>query len=745
MKNILKLLNLSIVYILISLIEKSYSQNSLTVNILTEKPDDIHKKDWEIRHTLISNHFKSVNVNNKLLQNVDVKFNFNSDEVMPKRNKNDYENYVKNILNELQGSFYDMIIVDGRFFFSDIAYVESGYIEETFESRKFHQFYIDLSNDIKKESLSYHQSNILKDGYINNHLYGLPYELDFDLLYYHQYNDTTVNEKLDMKLKTWNDLLKIKFNSRETNTLGISLEDDDELLNFFFEYINNQHDLSNGDIGILYSDKNVDLFNSFKQYITEYSSLRIRESLKASLDYVFESFINNESTFLKGKMSHYHYLTQNTNNSTVKATLLPFYHCILNKKYIILNKNSSIDKKILIETALQLSSKKMQLFKAENFGSVPTFDLSQKTKDSDIEMYVKANPKISDIMEKMVPLDIKGIFKGNYSAPFMEIRLLLPQHIRDYLIDDDLKSLTNVFENIKNLVMEKENNIELPINVLYIPMIIFTCFSVFVMILVHKYSNHTHIKIFSPIFCNLIIIGIVMNILSPTFIIKYHTIFKCQFRYVYETIDTCLIIFPMVAITYRIYYIYSNKSKLNIGQRLKNTYLLIIIMVSILIMTMISIGITYYSLKFYLISYGSIETYRHPTCSYEEGQIFDITELEGIKELLIYKLPSQGYFGSRLIYVIKHPQIPSQIDDSYYYDNSNYNVPNSYYLNENGKTTISNYPFSKNTNNNQYSFPKLYNFDNYNKENDYYDSENSKSKLNNENTDYINETKYSES
>jgi len=562
----------------------------------------------------------------------------------------------------------------------------------------------------------------------------------------------------------------------------MALGDDDELLNLVVEYFKCYYNPIKNDesnFELFYNEKSKELFRSFREFINKSSSLNLNKTLEVSKEDAYKSFLNNESVFFKGKASHYRLLTEknseddenSNNNSTevkrsiinsVTATLPPYNTTILDKKYLVINKNSKIDKNILIDLAIQLTSSDIQLYKAEKLGILPTIDISQFNSTENISQfnntdytssqnntdsvshYCQINPEICYFVEKMKPIHVKDIFKSEFSPPFMEVRLLLPKMIRQYLSTEDYNTIKNVFENIRSLVMEKTDNLQITTKILYIPMIIFTLIAVVVMGLVLKYRNHPHMKLFSPVISNLIIIGITMNILSAPFMIQNHNILKCQIRHVYETVDTNLCLLPMIVIAYRVYFIYKNKSNIMGYKRLKNSRLILFILSFVLLMAILSSWITYKYLKFYLVSYGNIDTYRHPTCSYDEGRVFDISEralyttmffilvfivlktgkiskkfdefrypyimiisliVEYARDYTIYHLPSKGYFGyyviifivymlgyffciylligRKLIYAVRHPlESLSYNKDAFYrnYIDTTYSSSNNSFI-----------------------------------------------------------------
>jgi len=374
--------------------------------------------------------------------------------------------------------------------------------------------------------------------------------------------------------------------------------------------------------------------------------------------------------------------------------------------------------------ARELVSKDFQLFKAEKFGSIPTFDVQQRTQDSTIDAYFSANANITEFLEEMNPIDIKEMFDSKYGAPYMEIRLLLPQAIKSFIHNNNYENITDVFENTRNLVMQRSENKNTSFIVLYIAMFLFSFFSLYVMFLLHKYRNHPNLKVFSSGLCNLVILGYLLNIIvTPFFKMQDPTLLKCHVEYVYETIMTNLLVLPLLAITFRIYAIYHNKSKLVNSNKLDNKHLYTYILIFMGTMTLLVLGISSIILKFYIKSYGSIESYRIATCDYTGGYIYELTErliytvlfiimfvmiiktgkvskhygqfnfiyvlvltfiIEGVASGLNHKLPTNRYtryyimflifimlcdviciyvfVGTRLLFIFKHPEIKDDVN-----------------------------------------------------------------------------------
>jgi len=675
------------------------------IKILTQKPDKINLKDWGNYCSSIKNYLTSITVDNTLIHDYDIDFSYNE----PKTGDKEYEENTKSLIKEMKESKYDMFIVDDNFLYGDVAFIESDFVNSEYD-RSIHENFVDLTTKVDQNVLSYHDAKILEGAYLDKKLYALPYEKDFDLLYYHN-TDAAVNN-LDLEKSTWDDLLALNAN---TQPCSIDYADSGELLNTFMEYTYSLKDLSGPNYEVLYNDTSKDIYNSFKNFVSKNSVPNTNIPNDYTLEKAFDTFSKKQSVFFKGKASHYHILVESNTNNDVAAKLPPKNYSNIKKRYLVINKNSLLDEKVLIEAALLLTSKEVQLYKAGEYGKIPTFDIGKKGTDASIKTYTDKHANIVGFEEKIKPIHNREIFSGENSAPLLEIRTLLPLDIKNYLKESKDKDLTNALENTKRVLMDKANVIHLPTILLYIPIIIFLLIAITVIFLIFKYRNHPYMKIASPGYCILCIIGVAMNIASPLLKMEATSIASCKFVYIYETVYTDLMIFPLVAITYRIYTIYKNKAKDNKSKNL-NKKVSYVFIIGLIIMIIYSSCCALFLSDFHFVSYGTIDTYRQPVCEnvkytflesierrvneliyiimiiliIKTGRIskkfgefkyiyflFAIGIMEYALRFILSKLPSNSYFGfylvsiiingllnialiyyligSRLIYVMRHP------------------------------------------------------------------------------------------
>ncbi|ORX42625.1 hypothetical protein BCR36DRAFT_337135, partial [Piromyces finnis] len=691
------------------------------INILIDKPENIIiDNEWNI------NNYNNV-VNQYLkekLNNVEVNFSYNENASGEIKNKKEYEDYVNYILNQLKKFDYDIFILDEKFLFGDISTIESSYVRNTFNERNIQKYYLNLSeyfeknkhmnkrfdNDAFHEAYTYiysflkdntsdtniYNHDIVSGGFMNDILYGLPYEIDFNIVY------NTDKQKANLE----NDHI---FKS-------INLVNDDKLFATFIEYLysvdNNIEEFLRYHIKDENSNnKERNYIDSFRNYLLHNNKFSTSDLDALTLNNTFNNLKNDHHSFY-GKASHYCSIKSQKDIGSVSKSFL-FKKTVVNKKYLVINKNSQINKDLLFQVALQLTSSDFQTVTFEKLCKLPTYTMNEVKPDvfhDDLDY--------KNIVESVESIDMKKLFTSEYSAPFMEIRAFLPEALKKFLIDGNSEPIVDMLENIYYLVMDKNSNKDVSTLGLYIPMVIFTIVSIIIIGLVIKYKEHPRVKLLSPGLCIIIIIGYSIDIpLTPYFMIQNPSILKCKYEFIESILDSSLIMFPMVAITYRIYSIYNNTSKVVIGKRLKNKRLFIILG-TLFIISVVTAAITaFFIFHFYLESYGNISTYRQQTCEFDESDGFTYVDYgiffillisivymiiktgkiskhygefnfiyglililiaESLRDFIIPYLPANGYFtyyvifliaymvynilcvyiivGSRLIYAIRHPE-----------------------------------------------------------------------------------------
>ncbi|ORX48397.1 hypothetical protein BCR36DRAFT_354705 [Piromyces finnis] len=153
---------------------------------------------------------------------------------------------------------------------------------------------------------------------------------------------------------------------------------------------------------------------------------------------------------------------------------------------------------------------------------------------------------------------------------------------------------------------------------------------------IYKYKEHPYIKVVSPLFCNIVVFGCILNIISIVIRLPPYFILKARLFIVFTTIKYCCIYIPMFIITYRIYRIFN--SKLVISKSLSNKRLLLLFF-GIFLATTIYRTIIAFIDNVYYMSYGDILTARFPMYEYNaydyDHYVYEYY-LHGISYLLIF-------------------------------------------------------------------------------------------------------------
>jgi len=605
--------------------------NDNAIRIIIKKPQHNEKQYSEENLLALKNHFISSNVNNTLLNNYKLEFHYCSDVYKAEVNRTrisqrqimdnsiflkdkEYVNYLQCIIDSSYSQDYDLLLLDDRFLFSDTSLIENIQLEDYFNFRHIYKNYLNLTTYINLQELEYHNPKVVKDGMLDKYsLYGLPFELDFDLLYYH--NEVQQLENLSPEKLTWEKLLDPNFpdstsnsNSKFKSLFGLPLGDNNELLNLFIEYFSDKKNLTTERIQRKadYFDKkkeNDNIFVSFKNFVEKSSNSDIDDILGENFDTVLTSFINKENKVMKGKASHFAYL-KSLSNITVSSTLPPKYFSAITEKYLVINNHSLKEKKLLVEVAKQLTSKEMQLYRAQNFEYIPTLDVTRD--DPDIKNYCSSHSFFCHSIQQMEPIHMKSMFeKTKYKITFLEIRLLLPEALKQFLRDGDVKSIAITFDNIMNVKMYNIGSPNIYFTILFVIMAFFVIYMIIILFLVYKYRDHPYLKVISAIFCMMALIGLISNAFTPILLTHITSSTLCKFIYIHGIVSRTLIFMPLFAVVFRIFCIYTNKSKVSFGKKLDDKRLFIGI-ISILLVGIVIGGITIYFREFYIITIGNI-------------------------------------------------------------------------------------------------------------------------------------------
>ena len=572
------------------------------IKILTNMPDvpSVCNENWETTYSNFMNAvFSNINTNDDILKNYEITYSFYDKYDKNGISKN-YWLFLVYIIKSFQNGDYDLLILDDRLLYSNHnSLMKSDFLFYYFDILdSIDTIFLDLSDYIKDEDLNYHDPKILNDGKYKNRIYGLPYEMDFNLLYYKNNDEITKKNLENIEDVTWDDLWR---KLKPSGDLDLALDDENSFFDFFLEYTHNYYNATKeydkNYYKLFYNETSELLYKNFLNLIRDYSG--VDENIipkqnqyyyndsknKTFYDYSpFLSYDKSCNDFLEGKKYLYrgrasHKYIFDKYNTDVGMSLQPKHLSAVIEKYLVVNKNSKIDKKILSKVALQLTSKNMQLIRAQEFDSVPTFDLNKKDKYSEIAYYCHLFPELCSIMEKMKRLDLKDMFKYKYSMALVDIMTNFYVNMKKYLfLFEHINDVASIYYNAFELITSKLGIYEV---FTYIFEILFTIISCITMIMVHKYKKHPYLRVISPEFCNMIVFGCTLNILLYLQYLPPYSTFKARFFYVFESVSTGFIHIPMFAITYRIYSIYQTKSLNDSFLNNKKVLCIIIILISI--------------------------------------------------------------------------------------------------------------------------------------------------------------------
>jgi len=314
--------------------------------------------------------------------------------------------------------------------------------------------------------------------------------------------------------------------------------------------------------------------------------------------------------FFKAKASNNLLIKSLNNNTDIPLTLPPKYQSVTTYNYLVASKFSKIEPEILAKVVLILTSKEAQLLRADSFGSIPTFDFTKK--DSDLQNYCNKNQIICNAMEKMKKIYLRDIFKSDTMVPFFEIECLVPVRIKNYVLTNDYEYIKATFVNMNEFITDHLGLY----GVLSMTLIILTIlFFIFIIFMTYKLRNHPYIKVISPIFCILILIGCILNLIKTMKYVPPYSEMKIKVFLMIGTIGTNLIYIPMFGVTYRIFLIFNNQSLKS--SSISNKRLLIGVF-SIMSISVIYNLIIVLTKRFYYDSVGDVKDIRIPIGQYED-------------------------------------------------------------------------------------------------------------------------------
>ncbi|ORX77420.1 hypothetical protein BCR32DRAFT_247962 [Anaeromyces robustus] len=140
------------------------------------------------------------------------------------------------------------------------------------------------------------------------------------------------------------------------------------------------------------------------------------------------------------------------------------------------------------------------------------------------------------------------------------------------------------------------------------------CISVFIIMIIisRKGKTISNIRTMTPLLCNFVLLGLLMNTLYPLLIILISSPWICKIKFIYEVLYRNLIFISLLFITYRIYSIgkkqYLEKQDMNDSKndnlKLNNKKLYVKVITILVLLTVISLLYTLID-KFYTQSYDN--------------------------------------------------------------------------------------------------------------------------------------------
>jgi len=657
MKILFKII-INIFFNVILFISKTIAQEN-TIQILVHNPDIKSDKYLEIYNDKINSYFLLKNQNSSVIPNINLNFSY----CIPDPNDgNDLSNfykkgteinidteYAKNLnctIKALNSSYYDMVIIDDKFLLGENYLATFAVLKLYFTKIDLYKFFLNYEGYIENDDISFHDDDILKAGRHNNKgLYGIPYEMDFDTLFFNNFNDTfrgfiyksiLNNDTLPSLLPPLNEVPSNFSEADLKNYEGIyqSMVDDgiisagfgsnDELLNFFVEFIHykfNIKKLPDRDetpefFEFLFDEyKSKEFYDSFRKYLIKYTGKYLNKTLINSIEDAYNSFLNNEKLFLRGKASNY--LALKSINPNISIHSLPDNTSVIDRKYIVINNNSKKDKKMLVKVALQLSSREMQLYRAKVFGNLPTFDFKRNNLDNYTIEFCNSYPELCDLIKKLNSIDVTTAFiRDKFSGSYIESRLVLPTTLKSDTFNNNYFLFNSTFLNILNIkpfsLLDLYKAVPLFIFQDIMTVIVVDILSI-TLIMVYFKRKHPYLKAISPFLSSLTIIGMILNISISKFMFFVHTKILCQLLYVVKYFTLNLTNLPMFATIFRIYYIYTNISEVNFGKKLNDKRLFNIISITLSVILIFAF-VTVFSDEFYETTMGTAMTTRSIMC-----------------------------------------------------------------------------------------------------------------------------------
>ncbi|KAG4086039.1 hypothetical protein H8356DRAFT_1736773 [Neocallimastix lanati (nom. inval.)] len=657
---------------LFSTIKAASAGGTEKINVLISKPDIEDPKNYLERYNAFVKQYvdKKRLESNDSIPSMDIEFSYCEPDpndgialFFAYKYSKDVERFVdlefaKNLnctLRELKKkgneNIYDMVVLPDRLLYSDDTYIHNAVIEGSFYIEHIHDYLLNYDHLISMEDIKHHNKVILERArHKGKELLGLPYELDFDNLYYYNEDEDKKNEFLTDSIlfqkniinNTQKDDEKKKLPHTSNGTLSIALGDEDELINLFFEYVRihlfeSSHPEDTSYLDKFYNDKNkiMEFYRSFREFVLKYTGSDVRNTLSTTPQQAFQSFIQKDKKLFKGKASYYSLLKKNVTDSISMANLPKDYGVVEGKYLSILNYSHKLPNHAddILYYALLLTSEDFQLARATEFGSIPTVNLNVSkmttphtpkptptSTSTSTHPYCLDNQSICRVFSRTKPIEVKKVFQKNkYSASFLEIRIILPIILQKLISEEAYQP---IYEKIPNFINtgelvkaeEKTSPKEIILLITFgVTSLAVIFFLLYIMIMVYKNRKHPYLKAISPQLSNITLLGLILKSLFPFYFWMIRNETLCQLNFVFNFFFSNLIYLPMVAIIYRIYYIYTNVSNVNFGKKLNDRRMIRKIIIALISVFIISFIASFYG-RFGFTTFGAFEPYRIIWC-----------------------------------------------------------------------------------------------------------------------------------
>lgn len=545
--------------------------------------------------------------------------------------------YIHDIFEKVKNRSFDILIINENFLFGGNEKIKSSFINTMYGDDFIPTNFENIGWIEQKEyetDINLFNKELLEGGKYKNNYYFLPYEINFDVIFSYQ-------QKIDQNIK-WSDFLENK-----EIPLMIAYDDDYELYKYFIEVVNDKYDLMNSEnYKDLYSGKESnEFYQSFKNSILNMKKLNSYR--EANTYQVIKDFLDYNVNVVKGKASYYSNIYfESIRGSSNFNFFFKFQeddfnisvnkNNILEKKYITICKNSDIDYNTLAKVILYLTSEDNQLDRFIKIGSIPTLDFNKNKnykRKCETEFYGdsdgNSNGNVNSICNHISSLkdinfiNMNKVVENPKSPSLFETITYLENGIHNFINSNDKNSVTNMVENIWNVLTEKES-FKVERYYIYIPLFTSMIILGIVEILIFIKRNHQLMKLFSPYHCMIFVLGIILNIYILYINMNIKEIDNCKSFHLISSISTYLLFISSFIISLRIYIIYRGKANVNKGKKInKNMNILFIIL--FLVCTGFSVYIYYFYEKFYLITFGTINFYRKIECQ-ETNKILILIE-----------------------------------------------------------------------------------------------------------------------